>query len=419
MMAVLGRSWSLLFGILLLMLGNGIQGTLIGVRGAIEGYSTTTMAIVMSAYFVGFLGGSLLAPALISRVGHIRVFAALASMISAAFILLPAFPSPLLWLVLRVVIGFCFSGVYVVAESWLNDRATNDTRGKILSVYLIVQLLGIVSAQGFMNLGDPGGYFLFVVASVFVSISFTPVLLSVSSVPAYSFAKRMSLRTLSRETPLSCVCSFLLGGIFGGIWGMTPVFGTLAQLDVREISILVGAVFSGGLVFQYPIGWISDRTDRRFLIAVTAGVCVAAAVAGIFLTEALVPLLIVAFIVGGVSNPLYSLIIAHMNDALDPSDMASASGGLLFIHGVGAIGGPLVAGWAMTLVGPPGFFLYLAVLASLMAGLAGYRKRKCPPTEGTTSYTGVSPTATPVAMGMVVKEVLSEDSADSRKENEA
>ena len=409
MLTVLGQSWSLLFGMLLLMLGNGIQGTLLGIRGAIEGYSTLTMAVVMSGYFVGFLGGSIVAPTLIGRVGHVRVFAALASLISASLILFAAFPLPAVWLVLRILIGFCFSGVYVVAESWLNDRATNETRGKTLSLYLIVQLVGVVTAQGFMNLGDPGGYFLFVVASVLVSISFTPVLLSVTPVPAFQSAKRMSLLRLWRHTPLVCICSFLLGGIFGVLWGMSAVFGTLSDLSVREISIFVAAIYTGGLVCQYPIGWLSDKVDRRLLIFVTAALCAAASIAGLVVVDSLVPLLVTGFLIGGMANPLYSLVIAHMNDALEPEDMASASGRLMFIHGVGAISGPLVGGGAMDLLGPHGYFAFLFVLAAIMAAFAGYRKRINPPAEGTGAYTDLHPTSTPVAMTMAVEEILSED----------
>ena len=177
MIGVLRNSWPLLLGMLFLMLGNGLQGTLLGVRGNAEGFSTTSMSIVMSAYFVGFLGGSRMAPHLIRRVGHVRVFAALGSFISAILILYAALPDVIAWALMRVMIGFCFSGVYVVAESWLNDTATNENRGKTMSIYLIVQMIGIVTAQGLLNVADPLGYNLFVISSVLVSVSFAPILL--------------------------------------------------------------------------------------------------------------------------------------------------------------------------------------------------------------------------------------------------
>ncbi|MEO0911758.1 MAG: MFS transporter, partial [Pseudomonadota bacterium] len=169
MLYILRNSWALLLGVLLLMIGNGLQGTVLGLRGAIEGFSAATMSYVMSAYFVGFLLGSRLTPHLIRRVGHVRVFAALGSLISAAFILYAAFPHPIMWAAMRLLVGLCFSGVYVVAESWLNDSASNETRGQSLSLYLIVQMLGIISAQGVVNFADAGGYMLFVIMSVLVS----------------------------------------------------------------------------------------------------------------------------------------------------------------------------------------------------------------------------------------------------------
>ena len=251
---------------LLLLLGNGLQGTLLGIRGAIEGYDAATMSLVMSAYYVGFLIGSRRATSMIARVGHVRVFAALGSMISAAFILYAAAPNPWVWSALRLVVGFSFAGVYVVAESWLNEAATNETRGQALSLYMIVQMLGIISAQFVLNLADPAGYLLFVVMSVLVSISFLPILLTAGTAPAFKTTKPMTLVQLFRISPLGCVGTFLLGGVYAGIFGMGSVFGTQKGLNVAEISAFVAAIYVGGLVFQYPIGWVSDRMDRRVLI---------------------------------------------------------------------------------------------------------------------------------------------------------
>ena len=196
MFSVLTNSWALLLGMMLLMLGNGLQGTLLGVRGEIEGFSTFEMSLVMSAYFIGFLGGSRLAPEMIRRVGHVRVFAALGSLISAVLILYPALANAEAWMIGRIIIGFCFSGVYVTAESWLNNSATNENRGQTLSVYMIVQMIGIVAAQGILVLGDPSGYILFVVPSVLVSIAFAPILLSITPTPAFDTTKPMSLKQL-------------------------------------------------------------------------------------------------------------------------------------------------------------------------------------------------------------------------------
>ena len=205
MVEVFKSSWALLLGMMLLMVGNGLQGSLVGVRGGIEGFSTLELSLITSGYFLGFLGGSRFAPSFIQRVGHVRVFAALASFISAVLILYPAVTNPYAWVLLRVVIGFCFSGVYVTAESWLNNSASNETRGQALSLYMIVQMFGIVAAQGLSNVADPGGFILFVIPSVLVSISFAPILLSVTPTPAFSSTRQLSFRDLYNISPLSLI----------------------------------------------------------------------------------------------------------------------------------------------------------------------------------------------------------------------
>jgi len=373
MVQVLSRSWALLLGMMLLMVGNGLQGTLLGVRGGIEGFSTFEMSFVMSAYFAGFLVGSRVAPQMIRRVGHVRVFAALASFVSAILILYPAFTNPVVWACGRIAIGFCFSGVYVAAESWLNNSADNSNRGKALSIYMIVQMFGIVSAQALLAIGDATGYALFIVSSVLVSISFAPILLSVAPTPAFETAKPMPLRTLIETSPLSCLGMFLLGGVFSAQFGMSAVYGTAAGLSVTQISLFVSSIYIGALLMQYPIGLFSDRVDRRLVILVVALLGGLASVVAFLNGEYFGALLIVAFIIGGTSNPLYSLLIAYTNDYLEADDMAAACGGLIFINGVGAISGPLIIGWVMDQYGPEFFFMVIAVLMLTMAAYAGFR----------------------------------------------
>lgn len=401
MLQVLGTSWALLLGIGLLMVGNGVQGTLLGVRGAIEGFSTFEMSLVMSAYFLGFLGGSRLAPEMIRRVGHVRVFAALGSMISAVLVLYPVMPDWVAWVLLRVIVGFCFSGVYVTAESWLNNAATNETRGQALSLYMIVQMLGIIAAQALMNFADPAGFLLFIVPSVLVSLAFAPILLSVTPAPMFESTKAMSLGELFRISPLGCVGMFLIGGLYSALFAMASVWGTLAGLSVFEISLFVSAIFTGGLVLQYPVGWISDRVDRRRLIAVVAGLCALVALVPMGVELGLIGLLAVGFVIGGIVNPLYALLVAHTGDFLQREDMAAASGGLLFINGLGAISGPLVLGWLMDRVGPSGFFLQIAVLGGLIMAYAVWRMTRRPAVapELTAPYTAVTPAASAVAVG--------------------
>ncbi|MEM9107905.1 MAG: MFS transporter, partial [Pseudomonadota bacterium] len=380
--------------------GNGMQGTLLGIRGEIEGFATFEMSIVMSAYFVGFLGGSRLAPAMIRRVGHVRVFAALASLISAVMILYPTFTEVWAWTVGRIVIGFCFSAVYVTAESWLNNAATNENRGQALSLYMIVQTAGIVASQALLLVADPSGYVLFVIPSVLVSIAITPILLSISPTPAFDTTKPMSLRELAGYSPLGCVGMFLLGGIFSAQFGMAPVYGTQAGLSVGQISTFVAMFFVGSVLLQYPIGWISDRMDRRFLILIVSAIGVFGSACGMLFGHQFTFLLASAFVVGGMSNPLYSLLIAHTNDFLEHENMAAASGGLIFINGLGAIAGPIITGYMMESVGPGGFYLFTGILFAALVAYAAYRstRRRAVAVEDTGAYVAVTPTYTSVAI---------------------
>ena len=401
MKQVLASSWALLLGMMLLMVGNGLQGSLLGIRGGDANFSTFEMSVVMSAYFVGFLGGSRLAPEMIRRVGHVRVFAALGSLISAVLILYPILLDPISWTLGRVIIGFCFSGVYVTAESWLNNSADNENRGQALSAYMLVQMTGIVVAQGLLLIPDPSGYLLFILPSIFVSLAFAPILLSISPTPAFDAAKPMTLRELVNTSPLGCAGMFLLGGVFSAQFGMAAVFATLIGLTLGQISIFISTIYVGALVLQYPIGWISDRMDRRSLILAVALAGGIGAMVGFFFMGSFPALLFAAFVIGGMSNPLYALLIAYTNDFLEHEDMAAASGGLIFINGIGAIAGPLITGWMMGVIGPRGFFLFVAILLFALAAYAAYRMTQraiSTPVDDTTSYAPIFPSTSPVAV---------------------
>lgn len=373
MVSVFKDTWALMLGMLLLMLGNGLQGTLLGVRGSIENIDPSTMGYVMSAYFIGFLGGSKIAPVLLRRVGHVRVFAALASLASAAFILYAAVVHPIAWLLLRLIVGFCFSGIYVVAESWLNNATSNETRGQALSLYLMVQMSGIVLGQLLLNLADPAGYNLFVLITVLVSLSFAPILLSTSRAPVHETATPMSIKELIKASPLASFGSLLLGGIFAVLFGMASVYATERGLSIAQVSYFITAIYFGGLLFQYPIGYLSDRYDRRYLIIAVTAIGALAAVFALFSGDSFVSLLVVALIIGGTSNPLYSLLLAYANDYLEVDQMAAASGGLLFINGCGAMTGPVVVGYVMERFGIHWFFITIATLMSMICFYGIYR----------------------------------------------
>jgi len=401
MIGVLFQSWALFLGIFLLMIGNGMQGTLLGLRGSIEGFSAVEMSYVMSAYFLGFLGGSRIAPVLIRRVGHIRVFAALASFISAVLILYPTITDPIAWGLLRVIFGFCFSGVYVTAESWLNNSATNETRGQSLSVYTIVMMGGIVASQYVILLGDASGFVMFILPSVLVSIAIAPMLLSATPTPAYERAKPMSLLAAFRFSPLSAVGTFFAGAVFAAQFGMTAVYGTEAGLTTPQIAVFVSVFYIGGLLFQFPVGWIADRTDRRLLILVLAFCGGLSAIGALVFSDVFPVLLVTSFLIGGFSNPLYPLLIAYMNDYLETDDMAAGSGALLFLNGLGAVLGPVLAGYMMDIIGPEMFWAFLAAMLLILSGYALWRMRQRPaasPVEENVSYVPISPISTTVAL---------------------
>ena len=415
MLRVLSDSWALFIGMFLLQLGNGMQGTALSLRGGLEQFDSATMGYVMTGYFLGFLGGARATPWMLRRVGHVRVFAALASLISAAFIIYAWWVEPLGWFVMRVLVGFCFSGVYVVAESWLNDGVDNANRGKALSAYLIVQMAGIVLSQALVGLAPAAGFELFVIMSVAVSIAITPILLSVSPVPLFEATKGMSLAELFRSSPLGAFGCFFLGAIFGCMFGMSAVYATEIGLSASQTATFVGVIYVGGLCCQYPIGWISDRIDRRTLIAlITAIGAVAAAVTPV-IGSSFETLLVMGFVIGGMANPLYSILIAHTNDFLEHDQMAAAAAGLVVLNGVGAAMMPVAVGYAMDGLGPESFMWAIALCLGAISAYALVRMtaRAATPVDETLPASPIGMIASPVsveyAQDVVIEQAIQED----------
>lgn len=404
MLTVLRTSWPLLLGVMLLLLGNGIQGTLLGIRGKLEGFSAVNMSYVMSAYYAGFLFGSRLTPDMIRSVGHVRVFAALGSLISAALVFYPVMPDWMVWVGLRVVVGFSFAGVYITAESWLNASSTNETRGQALSAYMIMQMLGIIAAQAVVNLRDPGAFDLFAISSILVSLAFTPILLAATPAPAFDRITPLPISRLFRTSPLGCVGIFLIGGVFSAQFGMAAVWGSEVGLSVRNISAFIASIYFGGLVLQYPIGWLSDRYDRRTIILILAAAGVATMVLAAVLPWTLPILMMIGFLSGGITNPVYSLLVAYVNDYLDGSEMAGASAGLMFINGLGAIGGPLITGWFMHYFGATGYFIFMLVLFALLTAYTAWRMtRRRAQALFRGRFRTLSPTAAAVAVEAAIE----------------
>ncbi|KUF10814.1 MFS transporter [Pseudoponticoccus marisrubri] len=413
-MTVILHVWALLFGVLLIMIGNGMQSTLMGVRGGLEGFSTFELSVVTSAYFAGFLIGSRLASSFIRSVGHVRVFAALGSFMSAGLIAFPIFVEPWAWAVIRLLLGFCLSGVYVSAESWLNDKATNTTRGTILSAYMLAQTFGLVGAQVLVGVTPVDTFAVFAVASILVSLSFAPILLSASPVPLAENIKPMSLKRLYQTSPLATVGTLLLGGVFAAQLGMASVYGSEIGLSTGRITLFVAAIFLGSIVFQVPVGWLSDIFDRRLLILGVAVIGGAASLTPWVLGPAFPVLLGTGFMMGGMASPLYSLLIAYCNDYLELEDMPAASGGMIFIYGLGAIAGPLITGQMMDVIGDDGFWLFIAGTFLAIAAWCAYRMtvRSAPPSGEASDYVSLSPTASQVAVTAVTEWTSEQESED-------
>jgi len=366
------------------MLGDGLQGTLLAVRAFREGFATLTTGFVMSAFYAGFLGGSLLAPKIVTRVGHVRVFAALAAVASAAILVHAVFVSPTAWVLLRLISGFCFAGLYIVAESWLNDRASNETRGQVLSLYMVITYLAIGISQLFLTLSDPVGYPLFVLTSILISVAVVPLLLSASPSPRFEESHTVSLVELYRISPLGVVGMFGIGMAMAALFALGPVYAGRIGLTTAQISYFMAAPVLTTVLFQWPIGHLSDQRDRRHvLIVVTFLAALSAAVCAFATQWSAVGLTIAFGLLGGFSLPVYALCIAHTNDHLAPEQMVAASGGLVLAGGIGAVLGPLTVSFIMDLWNDSGFFWMLATTHAAIGGYGVYRmfKRRSPSLE--------------------------------------
>jgi MFS family permease len=363
----------LLVGVALVMASTGLQGSLIGVRGAIEGFSTVSLGAIIATYYVGFVVGSTRAPALIAKVGHIRVFAALASTVSAIIVLHAVFVSPLAWLVLRPLVGFCMAGFYVVVESWLNDLSDNASRGRVFALYMIVLVGAVASGQILLNVADPAGFQLFVLAAVLVSFAVVPMALTVTVAPAIALIHPMRLRDVVAVAPLGIVGATVAGVAYSSLIGMGAVFGNAAGLSVPRISVLIAVTVLGGMVGQWPISRASDRRDRRIVIAITSLLAAVAAGVTVLLVDSTWPLLVGFGVLGMLSMPLYSLAVSHLNDWLEPEQIVTASATLVLTAGIGSIAGPLLSSVMLTVAGPAGF-LWLMAAVHVVLGVYGLHR---------------------------------------------
>lgn len=372
MLSTLTSLRTLLFGLFLIMLGSGLQGTLLSLRASFEGFSPFLTGLIMSGYYIGYLVGSLWVIRITHEVGHIRVFAAMAAIASGTILLHMVFVDPIAWLVFRLVTGFCFVGIFITVESWVNHFTRNEVRGKILSLYMVIQFLGSGLGQMLLNVDDPHGFMLFIVVSVVISMASVPILLSTATVaPQITSPPKPKLASLFSLARLGLVGSLAVGMSSGAFWGVGAVYASKLGLSVANIALFMAVVILGGMLFQWPLGWLADRMTRQRIIAVVAFSAAFVSLALlIFEDNGMNTLLFLAMIFGGLSLPLYSILSAYTNDHVPPEEMVQASSGLMLVFGLGAILGPIAGGIMLDVLGSAGFFTMQTMIFAVLGSYA-------------------------------------------------
>ncbi len=355
------------------MMGNGLQSSLVGLRAESEGFGTTVTGIVMSFYFVGFLFGTRVANKALQNVGHIRVFSALASIASSSVLVYALAINPITWAMMRFATGVCFAGLYVVVEGWLNDMATNTNRGRILAMYMVISIGGVGAGQLFLNTGATAGPDLFIVSSVLVSLALVPIALSGASAPPVQINPAFPLRKIWHIVPTGLMTSFLSGIGNGALFGMGAVYASAAGLSPGAIGLFILMPMVGGVVFQFPIGALSDRVSRRGVIFAVAAVGVAVPLFHLGIAPGTAASYGLMLLLGGVMFPLYSLGIAYTNDWLPTDEIVGAAGQLVLTNGVGAVAGPFIAAAFISGFGNEAFFLSMALAHGVLFCYLAYR----------------------------------------------
>ncbi|HSO42308.1 MAG TPA: MFS transporter [Rhodospirillales bacterium] len=394
--------WNLLAGTFLLLVGIGLLGTLVPLRLNDAGTSSLMIGVVGGAYFVGLIIGTRYCDRVIGSFGHIRAFAGLASILSAATLAFPLVPAPLPWAGLRFVSGVCLAGLFTCVESWLNAQASNELRGRILSLYMIALYLGQGLGQMLLPLPDSTGMALFMVCAAFVSLSVVPMAMTRIAAPPPGAWVRLGLRRLYALSPLGAAGAVSSGLILGAFYALGPVYARHLGFAVSETAQFMGLVIVGGLVLQWPVGRLSDRYDRRHALVAVAlalmSVSAALVTAGLWSARAALAL---APVLGAVVFTLYPLSVAHANDRLEPAQVVAASAALITAYGVGAAFGPFAAAVLMEVMGPPGLFTFTGIIAGATAIFAIWRMRRRGPVPAEDQVRFLPlPRTTPIAGGL-------------------
>lgn len=409
--------WALFLGLGVMIAGHGLQSTLVGLRATLESFPAFSIGVIMTGFYVGYVVGAGVAPRLVQSVGHVRTFGALAALAGVTSLLHALVVDPYAWIVVRFVTGICLAGLTVVIESWLNDRATNETRGRVLATYVVVMYVAVMSGNLLLNVAEPAGWQLFALCAMLFSLAVIPVLLSASPAPAFHAPGPVSVKRLLKASPLGVAGVFVTGMSNGAFFGMAAVFAGEVGLSVQATSLLISSLVLGGIVMLWPIGWLSDRLDRRWVLAaLTLGAAAAALGGAVMPTDQPTLLYVLAFAFGGLSLPMYSLSSAHTNDFVPSEEMVASAGGLAFANGAGSMFGPACAAGAMAVLGPRGLFWYLVVVHIALGLYAFWRMTR----RGTVATDDQVPSV-PLALGSsyVVAEQVADEYADAAEQDDA
>ncbi|GIK98996.1 MAG: MFS transporter [Alphaproteobacteria bacterium] len=363
-----------LIGVAFIELALGALSPLVGVQLAARRVSPELIGLVTSAYFVGFLAGTLTGYKVIDRVGHIRAFSVFAVIASNAALLHLIFDSAYAWLLLRVFIGYGIAGQFVIVESWLNDKATSDNRGQVFAIYMVVAWGTSGVGPLALNLPDPDGSLLFALIALTMSAALVPMALTRVGNPEIAQRSHFGILQLYRISPLGVLACFASGLINTALYGLLAVYTEDVGYSERELSILLSVSVLGGLLVQYPVGYMSDRFGRRpLMLAIAFGGGIVAAAVAVWGDRSFAGLLAMTFVLASIVAPLYALGVGQTNDYIERKDFVAASSGLLFAWGVGAVAGPALAGLVMRPLGGPGLFVFLLGALVAVAGFVLFR----------------------------------------------
>jgi MFS family permease len=427
---ILKNSWPLFLGVSMIVLAYGFQGSLLGVRAVQEKFSLTSIGFMMSGYFVGYFLGAKYITTIISRVGHIRAFAAFASIASAAILAHSIFVNPLTWFFLRLFTGVSMVSIYTITESWLNDRSSNKNRGSVLSLYMLIIYASMGIGMFLLNFSSPQNFEPFILISLLMSMALIPILMSKRKAPTFKKIQGMSLKELYETSPLGVFGAFNYGLVQAALFTMLAVYAASMNFSIFEISIVTFLLSISGAISQWPIGKLSDMFDRRLVLiystfaAAFFGLCAIFSAGQMYLPDGLASskfwfyIFVILFAV--VSLPMFAIILAYTNDYIPKEKFVVAGAGLQTAFGLGAMSGPFLCSMLMSFVGPNGFWMFLIFFHTVIGlfGVYRMRVRKRVEENPDSSFTPMPESITPVGMELNPQTEPIEEPAPMQAANE-